>query len=62
MSTTWVFLGLLAGREIGIKYFAYQNVSTNTLKDLGRDLGKVFFGLAVSVVLVFIVRWLTGVN
>jgi len=61
MSTTWVFLGLLAGREIGIKYFAYQNVGMDTLKDLGRDLGKVFFGLAVSVLLVFLVRWLTGV-
>lgn len=61
MSTTWVFLGLLAGREIGIKYFAYKQVGLDTLKDLGKDLGKVFFGLGVSVILVFVVRWLTGV-
>lgn len=60
MSTTWVFLGLLAGREIGIKYFAYGGVPNDTLKDLGRDLGKVFFGLAVSIGLVFLVRFLTG--
>jgi|TARA_B100000965_G_C19602318_1_gene763535 hypothetical protein len=59
MSTTWVFLGLLAGREIGIKYFAYGAVSNDTLKDLGKDLGKVFFGLAVSVGLVFLLRFLT---
>lgn len=59
MSTTWVFLGLLAGREIGIKYFGYGNVPMNTLKDLGRDLGKVFFGLAVSIGLVFLLRFLT---
>lgn len=60
MSTTWVFLGLLAGREIGIKYFVYGSVPNITLKDLGRDLGKVFFGLAVSIGLVFLVRFLTG--
>lgn len=59
MSTTWVFLGLLAGREIGIKYFAYGSVPSETLKDLGRDLGKVFFGLAVSIVLVLGLRYLT---
>ena len=59
MSTTWVFLGLLAGREIGIKYFAYGLVPNDTLKDLGKDLGKVFFGLAVSIGLVFLLRFLT---
>jgi len=58
MSTTWVFLGLLAGREISIKYFAYQSIQKDTLKDLGRDLGKVFFGLAVSVALVFLLKWM----
>ncbi|WP_420388224.1 hypothetical protein [Roseivirga sp.] len=59
MSTTWVFLGLLAGREIGIKYFAYGAVPNKTLKDLGGDLGKVFFGLAVSIGLVYMLRFLT---
>ncbi|PWL30117.1 hypothetical protein [uncultured Roseivirga sp.] len=61
MSTTWVFLGLLAGREIAVKYFAYGNVPNNTLKDLGKDLGKVFFGLAISIGLVFLISFLTGV-
>ncbi len=56
MSTTWVFLGLLAGRELGIKYFAYKEVPMGTLKDLGRDLAKVFFGLGVSVALVFLLK------
>ncbi|MEQ8365027.1 MAG: hypothetical protein RH948_19290 [Cyclobacteriaceae bacterium] len=59
MSTTWVFLGLLAGREIGIKYFAYGGVKNPTLIDLGKDLLKVFFGLAVSIGLVFLIRYLT---
>lgn len=58
MSTTWVFLGLLAGREIGIKYFVYKDIQMNTLKDLGKDLSKVFFGLAISVLLVFLLKWM----
>lgn len=59
MSTTWVFIGLLAGREIGIRYFAYGMVKKATHKDIGKDLLKVFFGLVISIVLVFLIRWLT---
>lgn len=58
MSTTWVFIGLLAGREISIKYFAYGGVGNSTLLDLGRDLLKVFFGLAVSIGLVFLIHFI----
>jgi len=60
MSTTWVFLGLLAGREMGIKLFAYGGIPNDTLKDLGKDLAKVFFGLAVSIGLVFLIKIMTG--
>ncbi len=59
MSTTWVFLGLLAGREIAIRYNLSKKVPNETLKDLGMDLGKVFFGLAISIGLVFLIQWLT---
>ncbi len=59
MSTTWVFLGLLAGREIAIRYNLSKKVPKETLGDLGRDLGKVFFGLAISIALVFLIQWLT---
>ncbi|MEM6319940.1 MAG: hypothetical protein AAF960_19870 [Bacteroidota bacterium] len=59
MSTTWVFLGLLAGREIAVRYSLAKKVPRATLKDLGMDLAKVFFGLAVSIALVFAIRWLT---
>ncbi len=60
MSTTWVFLGLLAGREIALNYNLSKTVSKATLGDLGRDLAKVFFGLAVSVGLVFLIKFLTA--
>lgn len=60
MSTTWVFLGLLAGREIAVRYNLQSKVPTATFKDLGRDLGKVFFGLVISIVLVFIIKFANG--
>ena len=59
MSTTWVFLGLLAGREIALRYNMDKKVPGSTWKDLGMDLAKVFFGLAISIGLVFLIRWLT---
>ena len=56
MSTTWVFLGLLAGREMAIKYVGSGSVPNSTVKDVGRDLAKVFFGLGISVGLVFLLK------
>lgn len=59
MSTTWVFIGLLAGREIAIRYQLSKKVEGSTWKMLGSDLAKVFFGLVVSIALVYVMRWLT---
>ena len=59
MSTTWVFIGLLAGRELAIRYMSTKKFEKDTLRDLGQDLLKVFFGLAVSIALVFIIKGLT---
>ncbi len=58
MSTTWVFIGLLAGRELGIRINLDGKLNKNTLRMVFADLGKVFFGLLVSVVLVFIIKLL----
>ncbi|MEL6922866.1 MAG: hypothetical protein AAFO94_02385 [Bacteroidota bacterium] len=60
MSTTWVFLGLLAGREIAIRYNLDNKVSKETMRDLGLDLAKVFFGLFISIALVFLIKFITG--
>ena len=125
MSTTWVFLGLLGGREIAIRYLlnkeqTQQTLSTslkslslllniaiiamigvvvylqkdvsnaiilgfaglilarniafffeskqlnfslkNTFRMVGMDLGKVTFGLVISIALVYIMKMLTGVG
>lgn len=51
MSTTWVFLGLLAGREIAMTVRLKQRDMKGVTKIVFQDMGKAFFGLAVSVVL-----------
>lgn len=59
MSTTWVFIGILAGREIAINFLLNGKENRKTMfKMLGADLLKVLFGLLVSIALVFIVKFL----
>jgi hypothetical protein len=60
MSTTWVFIGLLAGREIAIRLNLERRISSAVGKMILSDLFKVFLGLVVSVVLVFIIKLLAG--
>ncbi len=60
MSTTWVFIGLLAGREIMMKWRLNKKVDRSELKSIGMDLFKVFLGLVISVVLVYAIRFITG--
>ncbi len=60
MSTTWVFIGLLAGREIAIRIRLEKRLSRATTSDIGRDLFKVFSGLVISVVLVVIIKVIGG--
>ncbi len=47
MSTTWVFLGLLAGREIAMA-FQSGGLGLATGKQVGTDAFKAFLGLVVS--------------
>jgi hypothetical protein len=49
MSTTWVFLGLLAGREIAITYVASLRSKGEAMFDVASDIGRAGIGLAVSV-------------
>lgn len=59
MSTTWVFIGVLAGREIALNFVLRKNEARRAMfRNLGGDLLKVFFGLLVSIVLVYVVRYL----
>lgn len=60
MSTTWVFIGLLAGRELGIRIMYKGKVKKKVTRMIFADLGKVFAGLVVSVVLVFLIKILAA--
>lgn len=53
MSTTWVFIGLLAGRELGMRIRSQDlgNKLNKTLRLIGKDLLSVAFGLLVSILL-----------
>lgn len=56
MSTTWVFIGLLAGRELAIatrmKDYKYKQV----FPIVGRDMIKLILGLVVSVVIALAIQ------
>lgn len=51
MSTTWVFLGLLAGREIAMTMQLGNRPLKDALKLIGTDAFKAFTGLVISVAL-----------
>lgn len=58
MSTTWVFLGLLAGREFAISMHMFKPSISETAKIVRQDAVKAAFGLAVSVLLALSLPWL----
>lgn len=58
MSTTWVFLGLIAGRELAIATLDKVRTPGETFKIIFSDAGKAFFGLVVSVVLAVGLPWI----
>lgn len=56
MSTTWVFIGLLAGREVAMSLIdgnGYGKPMKKTLKLIRRDILYAGIGLAVSITLAF---------
>ena len=58
MSTTWVFLGLLAGREFALSMYLADTSFKRTLKTVSLDAGKALAGLIVSIVLALGLPWL----
>ena len=58
MSTTWAFIGILAGRELAITYLSNKNKIKYTYIIIAKDFGKVNIGLAVSLVIAFLIQYL----
>ncbi|MGE9292574.1 MAG: hypothetical protein ACQKBW_03085 [Puniceicoccales bacterium] len=59
MSTTWVFLGLLAGREIALALRLHHRKKKKLTNIVFSDAGKAFFGSVVAIVLAMFVPMLT---
>ena len=57
MSTTWVFLGLLAGREFAISMIVNHVSKHRTSRNVSKDAMKLMFGLALSVILATTLPW-----
>ncbi|UZR93081.1 hypothetical protein [Chondrinema litorale] len=58
MSTTWVFVGLLAGREFAISYQLNIQSFASVFQLVLRDLAKIMLGLVVSILLVLLISML----
>jgi hypothetical protein len=64
MSTTWVFLGLIAGREYGFALTRESVRLTRAVIDTAEDIAKAFIGIVISIDLAvglpFIARAVSG--
>jgi phosphate/sulfate permease len=58
MSTTWTFVGILAGREYAINLLLNKHLIKETYKKIFRDLYKVNLGLAISIIIALIIQQL----
>lgn len=57
MSTTWVFLGLLAGREFAMSMHLREVNKHRTSRNVSKDAMKLMLGLAMSVFLAMTLPW-----
>jgi phosphate/sulfate permease len=58
MSTTWTFVGILAGREYAINILLNKHLINATHKKIFKDLYKVNIGLAISVIIAILIQYL----
>ena len=57
MSTTWVFVGLLAGRELAIAQFSGKVKTKSVFPLVAKDFGKMMVGLGASVAVVLLIHY-----
>lgn len=55
MSTTWVFIGLLAGREYAMSFIFEHIELKKSLKLIMQDIGKATIGLLISILIALII-------
>ena len=62
MSTTWVFVGMLAGRELAIATFTGKKKTKAVFPLVARDFQKMMIGLGASVALVLAIHYVIVPN
>jgi len=62
MSTTWVFVGLLAGREFAIASFTNKKKTRSVFPLVGRDFMKMMIGLSASLAIVLLIHYVIVPN
>jgi len=58
MSTTWVFVGLLAGRELAMATYYGKQKTKSVFPLVAKDFGKMMVGLGASVALVLMIHYI----
>ena len=58
MSTTWVFVGLLCGRELAISTMNKEYKFKYVFPLIGKDFVKMVFGLSISVGIVLAIHYI----
>ncbi len=58
MSTTWAFIGVLAGREIALRQRVFPGTMKKGIRMVYTDFGKVFLGITVSILCILGLKWL----
>jgi hypothetical protein len=58
MSTTWVFVGLLCGRELAISTMNKDYKLKYVFPLIGKDFVKMIFGLSVSIGIVLVIHYI----
>jgi len=58
MSTTWVFVGLLAGRELAMATYFGKKKTKSVFPLVAKDFGKMMVGLGASVALVLMIHYI----
>ncbi len=58
MSTTWVFIGILAGRELAISYRVNKTEIKNSRTMIFKDLYKINVGLVISILIAYLIGYL----
>jgi hypothetical protein len=60
MSTTWVFIGLLSGRELAITTLSKHRKVKKLFPIISKDFGKLVLGMTVSVLIALAVNYIAA--